>query len=53
MRIDGLSVSRDLVVNMAGGPQLWAIAPSGPSGGFVPASIPFELLPPALGRYVK
>jgi NADH:ubiquinone oxidoreductase subunit F (NADH-binding) len=45
---------RDLIVGTAGGvwggQRLKAIAPSGPSGGFLPAAIPFELLPP---RFVQ
>jgi formate dehydrogenase beta subunit len=40
---------RDLVMNTAGGvsdgQRLKAIAPSGPSGGFLPSMIPFDKLP--------
>jgi NADH:ubiquinone oxidoreductase subunit F (NADH-binding)/NADH:ubiquinone oxidoreductase subunit E len=40
---------RDLIYNTAGGVRggqaLQAVATSGPSGGFLPARIPFELLP--------
>jgi NADH:ubiquinone oxidoreductase subunit F (NADH-binding)/NADH:ubiquinone oxidoreductase subunit E len=45
---------RDLVMNTAGGmyegQKLKAIAPSGPSGGFLPAQIKVESLPP---KFVK
>lgn len=47
----GLTV-RELVMERAGGmrdgQRLQAIAPSGPSGGFLPSRIPANMLPPAL-----
>ena len=50
--------ARDLVMNTAGGMregrQLKAIATSGPSGGFLPAKIPLDKLPPKfVAEHVK